>query len=139
MALATATAGEFLPAHVDRRMLTSWALRAADVLTTSYVASDHMKTEGGRSVLFDVEYDENIDYTSIELIPQGSPDGTTWFDLTDAESKTLANAFATPGTAGNVAFTADIRYGGIRFVRCAIKRTGGTAVGTVAVTGYLGA
>lgn len=138
MALATLTTGASLPQLEKRKSLSAAALRAAAVLTTSYVAGDHIDVGARGSVGFHVAYDASIDYTSIECIPQVSVDGSTWFDAADAISKTIANLFGGASSAGGFAVVTEVKAGA-RYARLAIKRTGGTAVGTVTVTGYAGA
>jgi len=119
-----------------------WALRAALVLTTSYVASSHMPCGPNATVGFVVTC-ASVDYTSIQTIPQVSMDaGTTWVDvptlrvtLPAAHSMTLANLSS--ATAGSYLIEIGVNTCAL-IARVLIKRTGGTAVGTVAVNGYGG-
>ena len=57
-----------------------WALRAAAVLTTSYVASSHMDSRGAPKVGIWIALD-SVDYTSIEYAVEGSHDASTWFQI----------------------------------------------------------
>lgn len=112
-------------------------LRAAAVLTDSYVASSHMPCDAVPCVGAWVAYNAAIDYTSIQTIPQGSYDGTAWFDLAAADSKTIASLGSGASAAGGFTVKADVSPG-VRFFRVLIKKTGGTAVGAVSVTGITG-
>lgn len=117
----------------------AWTLRSAAVATTSYVATSHMPVgESGQCVMFVVTC-ASVDYTSIETIVQFSQDGSVWIDAPNAAgsmsaSYTLANlSSATDGSFAIIARTSGLAV----FTRVMLKRTGGTAVGTVAVTGYV--
>ena len=138
MAIATAT--KLTGAHPipsSGKGAYSWALRDAAVLTTSYVASSHMPCEEAPSVGFWVAYSATIDYTSIEVIVQASLDGTAYFDVAASASYTIANLGSGAGAAGGVLVKGDMSPGA-RFARILVKRTGGTAVGTVTITGVAG-
>ncbi len=126
----------------NKKGSTLWLLRAALTLTDAYVATSHMPCDGAHTVGLFVAFSAAIDYTSVQAIAQGSYDGTTWFDLpqedgTYAKSVTIANTGVGAAAAGGFLVIARV-HAGVRFVRAAIKRTGGTAVGTVAVEGIEG-
>lgn len=143
-ATATNTTAESVRVNRDAKGAASHALRAAAVLTTSYVASSHMPVGGAATVGFIVTC-ASVDYTSIEIIVQGSYDATTFFDIPSsyhptavaAHSQTLANLSAADTV--NYLVEAPVSSGRILYVRVLAKRTGGTAVGTVAITGHTGA
>ena len=117
------------------------AMRAAAVLTTSLVASSHMIVESNASGAVRVTC-ASVDYTSIQTLLQGSRDASAWFDIPErgatviaAHSQTLANLASATDGAYLIPFSV---AEGVLYVRCQIKRTGGTAVGTVAVDGWGG-
>lgn len=143
MAIATATNTAAATMGINNsKSPTIWALRAALVLTASYVASSHMPCGPNASIGIVVTC-ASVDYTSIQTIPQVSMDGgTTWVDVASkgvtlpaAHSMTLANLSS--ATAGSYLIEVPTTAGAL-LARVLIKRTGGTAVGTVAVNGYGG-
>jgi len=124
--------------------MSSWALKAATLLTTSYVASSHMLIGGASSVTIETDLDTTVDYTSIQHMIEVSADATAWVTVSPStdqsgiapHSTTLAN-IGDP-TDGMYAFTVPIPHGGYTSLRIQTKRTGGTAIGKVATKAYLG-
>jgi len=120
---------------------TSWPLRAALVATTSYVASSHMPCQSHSSVGIVVTY-ASVDYTSLQLWIEGSRDGTNFFQIAQrgvtvpaVYTITLANL----SSATDDAFLIDVpTHAGVLFLRAQVKRTGGSAVGTIAIDGFAG-
>ena len=148
--MATATPSSAAKSHKrsDAKPETTWPLRAALVATTSYVASSDMICKAHSNLIVYIDW-AAIDYTSIEAAYEVSPDGTTWRSLpmrdaiasvlypTSAwrDSFTIANF---PDSDGGATFTygvaVPVSVPAAHYFRVQIKRTGGTAVGTVAVT-----
>lgn len=117
----------------------TYPVRAAVVLTTSYVDTDHIPCERCASVGFIVTVDA-IDHTSIQLAIEGSLDGSVWYQLPIDGAATAAPVTYTSASmykdgsstyAG--AFRALVKTPIERFVRASVKYTGGTAVGTVKI------
>ena len=131
----------------DSKSPTDWALRAALVGTTSYVSSSHMPCAGHPSALVVVTC-VGVDHTSLQMFVQGSRaltagDDTDWFDMTVGLMGTAPAVHTT--TLANLTSATASAYGvpisiapGVLFLRVRIKYTGGSAAGTIAVSGYLG-
>lgn len=139
MALATPTAISSIygPAQDDQGTET-YTLRAAAVLTTGFVASDHMPVRSPITSVF-VTY-ASVDYTSIETLPEISLDGVTFFAIPDTTGATDYNGsawtLANFESATTQTFVIRVNTQDARYLRIKIKRTGGSAVGTVALVGF---
>lgn len=118
----------------------TWTLRAAAVATTSYVATSHLNCPSAATIVFHATF-ASVDYISLSFVVQVSVNATDWvtlpFDsLSVAKTYTLADfPVATDGAIAIPVSTSAGAY----YARLMLKRAGGTAVGTVAVTAFLGA
>ena len=121
-------------------------LRAQALATTSYVASDDVKTLGVDYIVFGFLYTKG-DETSHQVRVEGF-NGTDWVPLGYKDSPTsglseltpdvlqlTASSYASGANGGDVG-SAPYYCAGYQRVRCQVKRTGGTdgAAGTIGVT-----
>lgn len=118
-----------------------WPMREALVGTTSYVASSHMPCATASCVEVVVTY-AGVDHTSIELIADGSQDGSAWFQTPLQRGVTTSVAvgvtLASYRSATDLAIGYTVPTEGFRYLRVWIKYTGGSAAGTLAIDGYQG-
>lgn len=111
-----------------------FTMRAALVADTTYEPSSHIDLKGSPTLAVYVAL-ASVDYTSIQTLAEFSHDATTWYeDLDGATSVTLsALQSATDGL-----YCYDIACPAYRYARIKIKRTAGSATGTVAIYGAAG-
>jgi hypothetical protein len=145
MAIGTAASisGSFLRNLLLGKGTQLWTLRAAAVLTTSFVDTSHIPCDGAKSVGFFITC-AAVDYTSIEVVYEVSYDGSLWFAIPAREPVAAGIAVAGPftdsfvlasfrsATATKIAVGVSVPFG-VRFARASLKRTGGSATGTVLV------
>jgi len=118
----------------EARPKKEWAiLREADILTASYVASDHMLVENFSDVCLLFEYTQGS-LTSLEYIVEHSMDDTVWLNEGQIEP-----AEPIVDTAPNHTFADDDNYGLVfpvlaKFVRVRVKGTGTLTGSSLKVT-----
>lgn len=132
--LSQGTTGPLL----NRKAGLGWHLRTALVATTGYVASSHMPCDSQNSVLV-VATAVGVAPTSVQIMGEGSVDGTNWFAVRSTggygESVTMANLVSATDVA--IGYKFDVSHG-VRYFRVRIKETGGAQQGTWAIDGYEG-
>ena len=126
LATATETVGQ-PPAYI---------VRAATALTTSYVATNHMPTNGRKWVNL-VCVGDSLGFATISINLEGSLDGTLFDEIpvqdnTYVSTVTLANTLS--ASAARISVRAPV--GAWVFVRASVKGAGGSTAGTLAVTGF---
>lgn len=134
----TSWAGEStVPSHrsADQRLGALATLRASAALTTSYVASNHLRCNQGEklNVRFVFDWD---DATSVEWYYEWSSDATTWCrEQNRAESAgttTHTDQVNTKATSADTNWS-DTIYAVDIYVRVGIKRTGGSGTNAMIV------
>lgn len=143
MAIADSTPGaKSSPLITPHKSTTAWALREAAALTTEYVASGHMLCGTRTSVGVYIDY-ASVDYTSIQVCVDGSPTGDdgTWRAIRPSRGAVtvtpLSTTLANQPSATSDGYVLDVPVeAGVHALRVRIKRTGGSATGTVTVTAY---
>lgn len=134
MAIATAVTAGQTGSRIQNAKSPAVTLRAALVAATSYEASSHMDLTGSATFRIYVTL-ASVDYTSLTILPSYSYDGATWFeDGAGATTVTLANL----QSATDGAFSLGFSVPAPAYARVLLKRTGGTAVGTVAIVANAG-
>jgi hypothetical protein len=112
-------------------------VRADAALTTSYVASDHMDVTGADACTVLIAY-TYASATSIEWYVEWSHDGTTWFRSINVSPAAGVNTITANSQTYATSATINLSDGNIpveaAYVRVQIKRTGGAAGDTAAVT-----
>lgn len=132
--------GSFVVA--DSKTPAATTMRAAAVATTSYVESSWVRVQRFTTAKVLVQWDADCDHTSLELkLDTSADEGVTWESVTQQGpvaagvtpltpwvGQAVRANFATPG-----GFGVEMTIASTLILRASIKRTGGTAVGTVAL------
>jgi len=121
----------------DVRNIGSVALRASAATTTSYVASDHADVSAYErlSLEFTLTW---VDSTSTQWYVEWSSDGTNWFRSTNTATSTGTHTLTVNEQTLVLGASTKWIHGAFdvadRYVRVAVKKTGGVGADALAVT-----